>query len=161
MIKIIVIATAKSMVTLNIENLPDEIMGQIQTLARQQNRTINEQAILMLQEAAEKQQTLVGSGISPENHPSFEERRQALAKIQAEIDGRLKKRRTDVQWPDSTALIREDREMRPTTCVCFPTSLFHLCREFLDKKSLPLDNIWSDRPTEIKKPGFLKNRVSG
>ena len=86
MIKIIVIATTKSMVTLNIENLPDEIMGQIQTLARQQNRTINEQAILMLQEAAEKQQTLVGSGISPENHPSFEDRRQALAEDSPRVD---------------------------------------------------------------------------
>lgn len=100
------------MVTLNIENLPDEIMGQIQQLARQQNRTINEQAILLLQEGARKQQTLVGSGISPGNYASFEERRKALAKIQAEIDGRLKKRRTDIQWPDSTALIREDRESR-------------------------------------------------
>ena len=100
------------MVALNIENLPDEIMGQIQQLARQQNRTINEQAILLLQEAAQKQQTLVGSGISSENCPTFEERRKALAKIQAEINERLKKRRTDIPWPDSTALIREDRESR-------------------------------------------------
>ncbi len=86
MIKIIVIATTKSMVTLNIENLPDEIMGQIQTLARQQNRTINEQAILMLQEAAQKQQTLVGSGISPENSPTLEEPQKTVAEQSPRVD---------------------------------------------------------------------------
>lgn len=93
-----------------LENIPDELIEQIQQLAKQQNKSINDQVISILKQAVKKPQTLLKFLISPETDPTWEERRKATPKILAEIRQRRKQRRTDIEWLDSTALIREDRE---------------------------------------------------
>ncbi|XWK85677.1 MAG: hypothetical protein U7127_15765 [Phormidium sp.] len=99
------------MATLTIENLPDDLMAQLQQLASQNNQTINEQIINLLKQAVQKPQPPLKFLISPETDPTWEERRKAVPKLQAEIDQRLEQRRAaNVEWLDSTALIREDRD---------------------------------------------------
>lgn len=100
------------MATLSIENLPDELMRQIQELATQHNQTINEQVISLLNEALQKPKTSLKFLISPEADPTWEERRKAVPKVLAEIERRRKELPTDIEWLDSTALIREDRDSR-------------------------------------------------
>lgn len=99
------------MATLTIENLPDDLMAQLQQLASQNNQTINEQIINLLKQVVQKPQPPLKFLISPETDPTWEERRKAVPKLQAEIDQRLEQRRAaNVEWLDSTALIREDRD---------------------------------------------------
>ncbi len=98
------------MATVTIENLPDDLMGKIQKLAAQQNQTFNEQIISLLKQALQKPQTPLKIFQSPEKAPTREEKCQAVPQVLGEIEQRRKQRRTDVEWLDSTALIREDRE---------------------------------------------------
>lgn len=99
------------MATLSIENLPDDLMAQLQQLASQNNQTINEQIINLLKQAVQKPQPPLKFLISPETDPTWEERRKAVPKLQAEIDQRLEQRRAaNVEWLDSTALLRDDRD---------------------------------------------------
>ncbi|MFB2835015.1 FitA-like ribbon-helix-helix domain-containing protein [Floridanema evergladense] len=99
------------MATLTIENLPEDLMAQLQQLASQNNQTINEQIINLLKQAVQKPQPPLKFLISPETDPTWEERRQAVPKLQAEIDQRLEKRRAaNLEWLDSNALLREDRD---------------------------------------------------
>ena len=98
------------MTTLILENLPDELMEQIQQLARQQNQSINDQAICLLKQALQKTQTPLKFIISPETDPTWEERRKAVPQLQAQIDERRRLNPRDYGLPDSTDLIREDRE---------------------------------------------------
>ncbi|MGF1478530.1 MAG: hypothetical protein ACFB4I_03450 [Cyanophyceae cyanobacterium] len=97
------------MTRLILENLPDELMEQIQQLAKQKNQTINDQAISLLQQALQKQ-TPLKFLISPETAPAWEERRQAVPQLQAQIDQRRRLNPKKHGFLDSTNLIREDRE---------------------------------------------------
>ena len=98
------------MATLTLENLPDDLMAQIRQLATQNNQPLDEQVISLLRQALQKKQPLKFL-IFPETEPTWEERRKAVPKLQAEIDQRLEKRRAaHLEWPDSTALLREDRD---------------------------------------------------
>jgi plasmid stability protein len=97
------------MATLILENLPDELMEKIQQLARQHDRSVNEQVISILKQALQKPQTPLKFLISPETDPTWEERRKATPKILAEIEKRRLQRKS-TEWLDSTELIREDRE---------------------------------------------------
>jgi plasmid stability protein len=85
------------MAILILENLPDELMEQIQQLARQQNQSVDQQVIYILEQALSKQQKPLKFLISPETDSTWEERQKATPKILAEIEGRRKKRRTDIQ----------------------------------------------------------------
>lgn len=99
------------MATLTIENLPDDLIAQVQQLASQNNQTINEQIINLLKEAIQKPQPRLKFLSSPATDPTWEERCKAVPQLQAEIDQRLEKRRAaNLEWLDSTALIREDRD---------------------------------------------------
>ncbi len=99
------------MATLTIDNLPDDLMAEIQQLATQNNQPLNEQVISLLKQALQKPQPPLKFLISPETDPTWEERRKAVPKLQAEIDQRLEQRRAaNVEWLDSTALLREDRD---------------------------------------------------
>ncbi|MBD2042634.1 Arc family DNA-binding protein [Microcoleus sp. FACHB-672] len=101
------------MAILTIDNLPDDLLEQIQKLANQNHQPINEQVINLLKQALQKPQPPLKFLISPETDPTWEERRKATPQLLAEIEQRLEQRRVDnanVEWPDSTALLREDRD---------------------------------------------------
>ncbi|MFM8300903.1 MAG: FitA-like ribbon-helix-helix domain-containing protein [Microcystis aeruginosa] len=100
------------MTTLILENLPNELIEQIKQLAQQHNQSVNEQVISILKQALQKPQTPLKFLISPETDPTWEERRKATPEILAEIEQRRQQRQTAIQWLDSTALIREDRDNR-------------------------------------------------
>ena len=98
------------MATLILENLPDELIEKIQQLAQQHNQSVNEQVIFILEQAVKKPQTPLKFLISPETDPTWEERRKATPKILAEIRSRPRVNPTNFGLPDSTELIREDRD---------------------------------------------------
>ncbi|MBW4681104.1 MAG: Arc family DNA-binding protein [Microcoleus vaginatus WJT46-NPBG5] len=101
------------MAILTIDNLPDELMEQIQQLANQNHQPINEQVINLLIQALQKPQPPLKFLISPETDPTWEERCKATPQILAEIEQRREQRHADnanVEWLDSTALLREDRD---------------------------------------------------
>ena len=100
------------MATLTIDNLPDDLMAQIQQLANQNNQPLNEQVISLLKQALQKPQPPLKFLISPETDPTWEERRKATPQILADIERRRKELPSDIKWLDSTALIREDRDSR-------------------------------------------------
>jgi hypothetical protein len=79
------------MATIILENLPDNLVS-------------------ILQQAVEKPQTPLKFLISPEIDPTWEERRKATPKILAEIRSRRHVNPADFGLPDSTELIREDRD---------------------------------------------------
>ena len=98
------------MATLILENLPDELIEQIQQLAQKHDRSINEQVINILKQAVEKPQKPLKFLISPETDPTWEERRKATSEILADIEQRRKQRQIYLYWLDSTDLLREDRD---------------------------------------------------
>ncbi len=98
------------MATLTLENLPDDLMAQIQQLATQNNQPLNEQVISLLKQALQKPQPPLKFLISPENDPTWEERRKAVPQLLADIDKRRRLNPADFGLPDSTELLREDRE---------------------------------------------------
>jgi hypothetical protein len=98
------------MATIILENLPDKLIEQIQKLAQQNDQTINEQIISILQRAVEQPQSPLKFLISPATDPTWEERRKATPKILAEIRSRPRVSLADFGLPDSTELIREDRD---------------------------------------------------
>ncbi|NET57729.1 MAG: hypothetical protein F6K47_16685 [Symploca sp. SIO2E6] len=98
------------MATLTLENLPDDLITEIQQLAKQNNQTINEQVINLLKQVLHKSQPPLKFLISPETDPTWEERRKATPQILADIDKRPCLNPADFGLPDSTELLREDRE---------------------------------------------------
>ncbi|MHC5725963.1 MAG: FitA-like ribbon-helix-helix domain-containing protein [Nostoc sp.] len=87
------------MATLYVRNLPDDLYAKLQELAVSQHRSINAQVITLLEKALETQGQL-----------TEDEKRKNVPKLLEEIRLRRESRQTDVKWPDSTALIREDRD---------------------------------------------------
>lgn len=98
------------MATLNIDNLPEELLTQIQQLAKENNRTVTEQAIALLQQSIDKPKDKLNFLISPETDPTWEARQKAVPQLQAEIDRHRRVNPADFGLPDSTELIREDRD---------------------------------------------------
>ena len=87
------------MATINLENIPDELYAKLHALAATHNRPIDVQAIALLENALATQ--------TPE--PQRETTKSAK-EILADINRRREQLPTDVEWPDSTELIREDRD---------------------------------------------------
>ena len=100
------------MATVAIANLPDNLMAEIERLATQNNQTINEQIIALLQKAVNPEKPPLKLLVSPETDPTWEERCKAVPKLLAELESRRKELPTEIQWLDSTELIREDRDNR-------------------------------------------------
>ncbi len=98
------------MAALNIDNLPDELLTQIEQLATENNCSVKEQAIALLKQSLNKPQEKLKFLISPETDPTWEERRKAVPKVLAEIRSGRRVNPADYGLPDSTELIREDRE---------------------------------------------------
>ncbi|WP_414752067.1 FitA-like ribbon-helix-helix domain-containing protein [Anabaena sp. CCY 9910] len=85
------------MATLRTLDIPDELYAQLQELAKAENSSVEAQVIKILHQALQK--------IAEE-----QEKRKNVLKILEENRLRRESLRTDVEWPDSTALIREDRD---------------------------------------------------
>lgn len=98
------------MVTLKIDNLPEDLIVQLEQLARSNERTLDEQVVAILKGAVERSQFNLKFLISPKTDPTWLQRRKAVPQVLAEIEQRRRARETDVQWLDSTALLREDRD---------------------------------------------------
>ena len=81
-------------------DLPDDLYQELQELAITENSSINAQVITLLRNALS----------AVEIQRREEQRRRDVPKLLEEIGRRRESRRTDVEWPDSTALIREDRD---------------------------------------------------
>ncbi|WP_414586180.1 hypothetical protein [Scytonema sp. PCC 10023] len=81
-------------------DLPDDLYQELQELAITENSSINAQVITLLRNALS----------AVEIQRREEQRRRDVPKLLEEIRRRRESRRTDVEWPDSTALIREDRD---------------------------------------------------
>lgn len=87
------------MATLNQLNIPDDLYKQLQELAEAEHRSIDAQVITILQTA-----------LATKRPQTEEERRKNVPKLIEEIRQRRENRRTDIEWLDSTAMIREDRD---------------------------------------------------
>ncbi|MEH1907351.1 MAG: Arc family DNA-binding protein [Nostoc sp.] len=87
------------MATLYVRNLPDDLYAKLQELAVSQHRSINAQVITLLEEA-----------LKTETQQTEEERRKNVPKLLEEMRLRREQLPTDIEWPDSTAMIREDRD---------------------------------------------------
>jgi hypothetical protein len=78
--------------------IPDELYEYLQDLAKADNSSINAQVKTILQQA-----------LSVQIQQAQERRRQNILNLLEESRRRREGRRTDVEWLDSTELIREDR----------------------------------------------------
>ncbi|MEH2024223.1 FitA-like ribbon-helix-helix domain-containing protein [Nostoc sp.] len=87
------------MATLYVRNLPDDLYAKLQELAASQHRSINAQVITLLEEA-----------LKTEAQQTEDEKRKNVPKLLEEIRLRREQLPTDIEWPDSTAMIREDRD---------------------------------------------------
>ncbi|MBD2605795.1 hypothetical protein OGM63_13410 [Plectonema radiosum NIES-515] len=87
------------MATLYVRNLPDDLYAKLQELAASQHRSINAQVITLLEQV-----------LTTQAQETEEQKRQNIPKVLEEIRQRRENRRTDIEWLDSTAMIREDRD---------------------------------------------------
>lgn len=79
------------MPTLRVENIPNDVYARIQLLAREEQRSITEQTIILLKKSL------------GENEDNKNKRRTVLKKMDALAIA-------DVSLPDPVKLLREDRE---------------------------------------------------
>jgi antitoxin FitA len=98
------------MAKLILDNLPDELLQQIEKLAQQKNNSVNEQTISLLKAALAKTETPLKIMVSPDNDPTWEERRKNTAKVLQDIRNSRRVNPDNFGLLDSTELIREDRD---------------------------------------------------
>jgi antitoxin FitA len=87
------------MANLQIQNIPDSIYHRIQTLATEQNRSIDEAVINLLTQA-----------LKTENQDLASKSPQSISQILQKSISQRQELLTQYPWLDSTDLIREDRE---------------------------------------------------
>jgi len=87
------------MATLHVKNVPDDLYARLQQLAVAQNRSISAQVITLLENALTTQVKQPRS-----------ENPKSIIEILAEIRRRRRVNPADFGLPDSTTLIREDRD---------------------------------------------------
>jgi antitoxin FitA len=87
------------MANLQIQNIPDSIYHRIQTLATEQNRSIDEEVINLLTQA-----------LKTENQDLASTNPQSISRILQKSISQRQELNTQYPWLDSTDLIREDRE---------------------------------------------------
>jgi antitoxin FitA len=80
-------------------NIPDELYAQLQELAKADNSSVDIEVITILQKS-----------LQTKTQPTEDERRKNVLKLLEESRLRREQLPKDVQWPDSTAMIREDRD---------------------------------------------------
>jgi antitoxin FitA len=89
------------MATLHDLDIPNDLYEQLQELAKAKNSSINAQVITLLQSALSEAQIQK----TPE-----EQIQQDVAKLLEESRRRREQLPHDLEWSDSTAMIREDRD---------------------------------------------------
>jgi antitoxin FitA len=87
------------MATLNLINIPDDLYERLQELALAEHSSIDAQVITILQNALGKN-----------TQQTEEERRKNVLKLLEESNNRRRLNPVDFGLPDSTELIREDRD---------------------------------------------------
>jgi antitoxin FitA len=87
------------MANLQIQNLPDSIYHRIQTLATEQNRSIDEEVINLLTQA-----------LKNENQNLASTNPQSISQILQKSISKRQELNTQDPWLDSTDLLLEDRE---------------------------------------------------
>lgn len=87
------------MATLHVENVPDDLYAKLQQLATTQNLSISAQVVSLLESALQTEVQEPQSGTP-----------KSVAEILAESRRRRRVNLADFGLPDSTALIREDRD---------------------------------------------------
>ena len=88
------------MATLHVRNVPDDLYARLQYLVRNQNRSISAAQVI----------TLLESALPTEVQQPQDKSRQNVTEILADISRRREQRPADMGLPDSTTLIREDRD---------------------------------------------------
>ncbi|WP_448267910.1 FitA-like ribbon-helix-helix domain-containing protein [Nostoc sp. DSM 114159] len=87
------------MASLHALDIPDELYERLQQLAKAENRSVDAQVITILQNA-----------LQVKTQQTEDEKRKNVPKLLEEIRLRREQLPTDIEWPDSTAMIREDRD---------------------------------------------------
>ena len=87
------------MATLYVRNLPDDLYAKLQELAASQHRSINAQVITLLEQV-----------LTTQAQETEEQKRQNVPKLLEESRNRRRVNPGDFGLPDSTELIREDRD---------------------------------------------------
>jgi len=86
------------MATLYVRNIPDELYEKLQELAKSENRSINAQVITLLQNI-----------LSVEINRQPQQKREDVVKMLDDIRHCREQLPSDIEWLDSTIMIREDR----------------------------------------------------
>ena len=97
------------MATLILENLPDELLQEIENLAQSQNNSVSQQTIDLLKKALAKSQSPLKIMVSSETDPTWEEKRKNTAQVLQDIRNSRRVNPEEFGLLDSTELIREDR----------------------------------------------------
>jgi hypothetical protein len=84
---------------LNVITLPDQLYQQLQKLAESENDSIESQVVTLLQKALQEKQQQTET-----------QRRQNVLKVLEESRLLREQLPNDIEWPDSTEMIREDRD---------------------------------------------------
>ncbi|MGV0105984.1 hypothetical protein [Nostoc sp. DSM 114167] len=87
------------MASLHALDIPDELYERLQQLAKAENSSVDAQVITILQNA-----------LQVKTQQTEDEKRKNVPKLLEEIRLRREQLPTDIEWPDSTAMIREDRD---------------------------------------------------
>lgn len=87
------------MATIHLLNVPDDLYTRLDRLATSQNRSIDAQALTLLEQA------LAGQTQQPQ-----QETTKTITEMLEDSRRRREQLPTDIEWPDSTSLIREDRD---------------------------------------------------
>ncbi|MEA5601670.1 FitA-like ribbon-helix-helix domain-containing protein [Nostoc sp. UHCC 0252] len=87
------------MATLYVRNLPDDLYAKLQELAASEHRSINAQVITLLEQA-----------LKTEAQQIEDQKHQNVLKVLEESRQRRRVNPADFGLPDSTELIREDRD---------------------------------------------------
>ena len=83
----------------NVITLPDQLYQELQKLAESENDSIESQVVTLLQKALQEKQQQTET-----------QRRQNVLKILEESRLLREQLPNDIEWPDSTEMIREDRD---------------------------------------------------
>jgi hypothetical protein len=83
----------------NVITLPDQLYQQLQKLAESENDSIESQVVTLLQKALQEKQQQTET-----------QHRQNVLKILEESRLLREQLPNDIEWPDSTEMIREDRD---------------------------------------------------
>ena len=83
----------------NVITLPDQLYQELQKLAEFENDSIESQVVTLLQKALQEKQQQTET-----------QRRQNVLKVLEESRLLREQLPNDIEWPDSTEMIREDRD---------------------------------------------------